>query len=207
MIETAINWKDIFSDHTREKMEGWCNEQKAQRIFELVQETDSKITVELGVFGARSLVALGLGHKEKNSGFVIGIDPWNNKACLDGGNDPANDAWWLSLDMKAIYDSAQHHIEKNELKGFCDTLRFRACDVAVLFPDASIDILHQDGNHNYQSITNELKAWTPKLKIGALWISDDTDWPEAQDGYSLLPEYGFEKIEDYTKWQVWKKVK
>lgn len=206
MIATAIDFNKVFKENSALKMEGWCTVEKANRLFEIVQETDSRISVEIGVFGGRSLVALALGHKEKNSGFVIGIDPWKNKACLDGNNDPANDEWWMSLNMKQIYDSCQYHISLNELEGFCDTLRFRAVDMADIFPNRSIDLLHQDGNHNYASITNELNAWVPKLKVGGTWICDDTDWKEAASGYALLPTFGLEKIEDHQKWQVWKKV-
>lgn len=204
-VASRKNFNVVFHEGLRDRMEGWCTPEKGQRLYEIVQETDSKVSVELGVFGGRSLVALGLGHKEKGSGFVIGIDPWNNKACIEGNNDPANDEWWLSLDMREIYNSCQQHIEINELQGFCDTLRMRSVDVSILFPDGSVDILHQDSNHNTKTIVEELKAWVPKLKVGGLWICDDTDWPEAKDGYSYLPEFGLTLIEDHQKWQVWKK--
>ncbi|MFA9220244.1 MAG: class I SAM-dependent methyltransferase [Sediminibacterium sp.] len=206
MTTTGINFDAIVKP-----MEGWCTPEKAQRLFNLVIESDSKISVELGVFGGRSLVPIGLGHKKKGSGFVIGIDAWNNKVCIEGTNDQANNDWWLSLDMKIIYASCQRHIELNELEGFCDTLRIRSTDVAILFPNESIDLLHQDSNHNAETIIAELKLWIPKVKIGGYWIADDTDWKEAKDGYSHLSDFGLELLETYTtekgQWQVWKKVK
>lgn len=209
MIEVETpNFEHIFL-----RMEGWCKPHKANRLFELVLETDAKYSVELGVFGGKSLIALALGHKYKGSGVAFGFDPWNNKACIeDEGNDPKNDHWWATLDMEAIHQSCLHHLKINGLEGFCETIRLRNQGMAQIFANETLDIIHQDGNHNYKAITGELKSWIPKLKIGGLWIADDTSWAETQDGYSTMPSYGLEKIEthsydDGTEWQVWKKVK
>lgn len=204
---TTIDFKEVFKQDRIDKMEGWCTPEKAQRLYELVVETDSKLSIELGVFGGRSLVALAIGHREKGSGAAIGIDPWNNKACLEGSNDKANNDWWMSLNMKEIYASCQHHIEINDLIGFCETLRLKSVDVAHLFADGIVDVLHQDSNHNPETILAELKAWIPKLKVGGYWVVDDSDWEEAKGGYDHLNEFGLVMIEDHVKWQIWKKVK
>lgn len=65
---SEVNFANIVAP-----MEGWCSKEKAQKLFQLVLETDSQRSIELGVFGGRSLVPLGYGHKTKGSGFVIGI--------------------------------------------------------------------------------------------------------------------------------------
>ncbi len=189
------------------QMEGWCTPEKAQVLYNLVKKIDSVLTVELGVFGGRSLVPMAMAHKEKSSGIAIGIDPWKKEACLQGTNDPKNNEWWANLDLKAIYLSCQYHIEKNGLEGFCETLRMTSKSASFLFRENSIDIIHQDSNHNTETITSELELWIPKLKIGGYWVADDVDWPEALDGYSKLPGYGLELFEDYHTWQIWKKIK
>lgn len=206
--DAKVDFEQILS-----RMEGWCKPHKAQRLYELVMETDSQLSVELGVFGGKSLIALALGHKHKGSGVVLGFDPWNNKACLeDEGNDPKNNEWWASLDMEKIYQSCLFHMKINDVEGFCETIRLRNQGIANAFADETFDIIHQDGNHNFTAITGELKAWIPKLKMGGLWIADDTSWIETQEGYALLPTFGLEKIEthaydDGTEWQVWRKIK
>lgn len=188
-------------------MEGWCTVEKARILYDLVIKSDSRVTVELGVFGGRSLIPMGLAHKEKGTGFVLGVDPWKKEACLEGTNDPLNDEWWKNLDLKAIYQSCQDAIARLELEGYCETLRMTSQSVSILFPDNLIDIIHQDSNHNTETILSELKLWIPKLKMGGYWVADDTDWKEAVEGYSKLPEFGLELFENHITWQIWKKVK
>lgn len=184
---------------------GWCTQEKATRLYELVKEAQPQITVELGVFYGKSLFALAEGHKENNKGFVLGVDPWNVKACLEGTNSEANNDWWKSLNFLEIQQSCFSDIERFGYSDYCCTMKMRSQNVAILIGDNSIDILHQDSNHNIETIISELKAWAPKLKNGAYWIIDDANWVEAKEAYSHLPEYGFELIEDHETWQIWRK--
>lgn len=207
MIATQINWDDIFLDNSPQRMEGWCTHEKAQALYDLVTESDAQLCVEIGVFGGKSLIAMGLACKDKGSGGVIGLDPWNNKACTEGSNSEANDKWWMSLDLVNIYMGCINAIRRNGVFEQCNTLKLRSADSAKLFVNNLCDIIHQDGNHNPESITKELKLWIPKLKVGGFWICDDVDWVEAAEGYAKLPEYGLELVYDYKTWQVWKKVR
>ncbi len=111
------------------------------------------------------------------------------------------------MDYKAIYDSCQEGIFKYAVQDWCNTVRLSSQQAAPLFSDSSIDILHQDTNHNIETITEELDLWVKKLKIGGYWIADDVQWVEAKDGYAKLPEYGLELFEDHKEWQIWKRVK
>lgn len=203
-----IDWSRVFfGTVTSDKMEGWCTPEKAQALYDLVTESDAKLCVELGVFGGKSLIAMALACRDKGSGGVIGFDPWNNSACIEGSNSPANDQWWLSLDLKAIYRGCLAAIERNGVFEQCNTVKMKSEDAAKLFADSVCDIIHQDGNHNVESITKELKLWVPKLKKGGYWICDDVDWIEASEGYAKLPEYGLEMTRDFSTWQIWKKIK
>lgn len=194
--------KDII-----EECQGWCTIQKAERLHRLIIESNSQLTVELGVFGGRSLAAFAKAHKEKNSGVVFGIDAWKAHVAIEGTNSPLNDEYWRNVNYTEIYNSCQNMIVKNSFDGICETIRMKSQQAAILFQDNSIDILHQDSGHNVETITEELKLWSPKVKNGGYWIADDTNWIEAVEGYSQLPKYGFELVEDYTEWQIWKKVK
>lgn len=204
---TKINWDEIFLPNSPHKMEGWCSDEKAQALYDLVCTSDAKLCVEIGVFGGKSLIAMGLACRDKGSGGVIGLDPWNNKACTEGSNSPLNDKWWLSLDLVHIYMGCIKAIQRNGVFEQCNTLKLKSEDAAKLFTDDLCDIIHQDGNHNVESITKELQLWIPKLKVGGYWICDDVDWPEAAGGYAKLPEYGLKIVEDFHTWQIWQKVK
>lgn len=187
---------------------GWCTVEKANILFDTVIKSDSQLTVELGVFGGRSLSAFAMAHKQKKSGFVIGIDAWKAQVAIEGTNSPLNDEYWKNtVNYKDIYNACQNMIYFNHLEDYCDTLRMRSQNASVLFQKNTIDIIHQDSGHNVETITDELKLWIPKLKIGGYWIADDTDWVEAIEGYSHLSEHGLILEQDFTKWQIWKKVK
>lgn len=186
-------------------LSGWCTEEKMQRLYDLVTESDSMITVELGVFGGRSLFPMAIAHKDKDSGKAFGFDPYVKEACVEGTNDPKNDEWWQSVDLEGIYKDANDFIVTNHLENYCALIRERSDEAYKHFQDDTIDILHQDSNHNTETITKELELWIPKIKVGGYWINDDCDWKESQTGYAKLPDYGLELVEDFIKWQIWKK--
>lgn len=190
-----------------EPLPGWCTKEKAQILYDIVIKVDSQLTVELGVFGGRSLSAFAHAHKIKGSGICIGIDAWKAQVSVEGTNSKANDEYWMSVDYKSIYQTCQQMIVDNGFEGICETLRMKSQAASILFQNNSIDIIHQDSGHNNETITEELKLWTPKLKKGGYWIADDTDWVEAVDGYSHLSDYGLFLEQDFIKWQVWRKEK
>ena len=49
----------IINSGEYEKIEGWCTKEKAIKMAELITD-DTKLCVELGVFGGRSLLPLGI---------------------------------------------------------------------------------------------------------------------------------------------------
>jgi len=202
MIAEKINLAPIIN-----QMEGWCTAEKAERIYQLIIDTNSQFTVELGTWGGRSLIPMALAHKEKNSGFALGIDAWKVDACLSPENSEANDEWYKSVDFKYIYDCCQKEIFKNRVQDFCDTFRSRTDYASFIFANNTIDVLHEDSSHNESTIIAELNHWIPKVKIGGYWIADDTHWKEVKTAYSKLPDYGLELVEDYETWQIHRKVR
>lgn len=200
MISVSIN--EIV-----ESLPGWCTAEKAGIMYDLVNQTDAQLIVELGVFGGRSFIPMALACKDKGSGKCIGIDSWRKDESLHGTNDPANDDWWAQLDFDSVYQKAKTAIVENALTTYAKLVKSSTQDYAKKVEDYTVDIIHQDSAHNFETITEELTLWIPKLKIGGYWIADDTDWKEAQGGYNKLPDYGLELIENHDKWQIWKKVK
>lgn len=202
MIAEKTNLAPIIN-----QLEGWCTLEKAQRLYDLVIESDSQITCELGVFGGKSLIPMGLAHRDKGSGFVFGIDTWHKKASLQGTNSELNNEWWSKIDFEYIYNTVAKAIDYHELNDYCGTIRLNSQTVGLMTADNILDIIHQDSNHSSEAIIAELNLWIPKLKVGGYWIADDTDWTESKEGYSRLSDFGLYMVEDFTKWQIWKKIK
>ena len=194
-------------DKIVESLPGWCTPKKAQRLFDLVIETNSQITCELGVFGGRSFIPMALAHKKKASGFALGIDAWRKEASLEGTNSPENNEYWSKINYTETYRRCIHDIQFNEVDDFCSLIRMRSQDAGYLIADNVIDILHQDSAHNVETIIVELNLWIPKVKIGGYWVADDLLWEEAKEGYAKLPEFGLEMTEDHREWGIFKKTR
>lgn len=189
------------------QMHGWCTKEKATRLHQLVKERKPDVTVELGVFGGRSLIPMALAHKNLSHGICYGIDPWKNCSSVQNYdvNDP-NYQWWNNLDHEMIYKSYLAALQHYGVYDIVKTYRDESKNVVDMFQVESIDILHQDGNHSEETSTEEVLLYTPKIKKGGYWIMDDTDWDSTTKAQSTLLEKGFILIEDHTSWKLFYKT-
>jgi len=185
-----------------DNIEGWCTREKALKMQEYLASLDPGCVVELGVFGGKSLLALAKG----TSARVIGIDPWAVAASLDGENDAENDAWWTKIDHDHMYRYTQelmqsygcHHVE---------LWRMSSAEAAAKFDDDSIDFLHQDSNHSSKISCLEVDLYAHKVKVGGIWVFDDTDWETTQEAQDRLVGRGYAEIYEADKWKVFQRVK
>jgi hypothetical protein len=186
-------------------LHGWTTPEKGVRLAQLVIEREAERTVEIGVFGGRGTIAMAMGHEVLRKGYVVGIDPWEVSAALDGENAPANDEWWRALDYEAIYEHFFQAVARHGLPRYCRIMRERSDSAIRLFADGSVSVLHQDGNHSEAISAAEVEMWTPKLESGGYWVADDTDWATTQKAMQRLSERGFELLEDHGGWRVYRK--
>jgi hypothetical protein len=148
---------------------------------------------------------MAMGHEALGKGHVVGIDPWEMAAALDGENAPANDAWWSALDYDAIYEHFFVAVARLGLARYCRIMRERSDSAVRLFADDSVAVLHQDGNHSEAVSAAEVEIWTPKLMSGGYWVADDTDWATTQKAMRGLADRAFELVEDHGGWRVYRK--
>jgi hypothetical protein len=186
-------------------LHGWTTPEKGVRLAELVIETRADVSVEIGVFGGRGTLSMAVGHETIGHGHVVGIDPWEVRAALDGENAAANDEWWSKLDYDAIYEHFLGALVHYRLARYVRIMRERSDSAVRLFADRSLSVLHQDGNHSEAVSTTEVEVWTPKLASGGYWVSDDTDWPTTQRALGMLEDRRFELVEDHGGWRVYRK--
>lgn len=191
-------------------MHGWCTPEKGKRMAALVYEMIVRkpdgvpLCVELGVFGGRSLVAMALALKDQECGRVDGIDPYAADAALEGTNDRENAAWWSTIDFEAVAQSAQDAIDRLGLTAYARIVRQRSVDCVSSYADESIDVLHQDSNHSEEVSCREVELWLPKMRHGAYWIFDDTDWSSTRTAQRMLTARGAEQVEDHNEWKVYR---
>lgn len=183
-------------------LHGWTTVDKGARLAEIVVESRSWRSVELGVFGGRGTIALAIGHEAIGLGEVLAIDPWEKAASLEGVNAPGNDEWWSQVDHDAIYAACVEAIRTSGVEQWCRVLRERSDEAVRRVADGSVAVLHQDSNHSEAISCAEVELWAPKLAPGGLWIADDTDWPTTQRAQQRLHELGFRVVEDHAQWKV-----
>ncbi len=176
---TDVSWQSyqrkVLSHQT--SVQGWCTEEKARRMMDLICEVKPQVCVEIGVFGGSSIYPTASALKFLKEGKVYAIDPWMNAYCLDGyAPDDANYQWWNSIDLDGIYRGFLGMLNRFQLKPYCMVMRMSALEALDYFADESIDILHIDGNHTEDVALSDAQMYFPKVKKGGYIWFDDANW-------------------------------
>ena len=171
-------------------IDGWFTWRSAQE--EAVDHfPENSQFVEVGTFLGRSLCSLAevIERSGKNI-TVIGID-----TCRGSGPEGRRNKDYhrrAADDGGGTFAGALH---KNILDcGFENRIVVIISDsisAARLFADASLDWVHLDARHDYESVKNDIRAWLPKVKSGGWLSGDDYDdqWPELVRAVrELLPD-------------------
>jgi len=169
-----------------QRLEGWCTHQKAEHIAELILDRRPELIVEIGVFGGRTSIAMGMACQYLRHGKVIGIDPWTHAAALEGEQSAVDAEWWSKLDMDQIYSGAMNAIRALGVEDYVEFRRQHDADALGSFPDGGIDMLHLDSNHSELISVRSVRDWAPKVKPGGVFLMDDTLWPTQQRAVELL---------------------
>jgi len=185
-----------------EQIHGWCTKEKATKLMNIIRDTKPSLCVELGVFGGRSLLAIGLAAKNAR---VIGVDAWSKPASLEGTNDKGNADWWAQIDYDYFYKYTADLMKTNGLS--VELWRKKSNEVYQQFQDESIGFLHQDSNHSEEITCEEVELYWNKVCKGGIWVFDDINWPTTKKAQALLLEKGYEEIyaPEGREWAVYQR--
>ena len=145
--------------------------------FFLVQALRPKVIVELGVHKGDSYCAFCQAvRKLKTECRCYGIDTWKG--------DPQAGFYGEEV----LEELRQFH---DELFGHFSTLiRSYFDDALAHFADRSIDLLHIDGCHDYETVKHDFESWLPKVNKGGIVLLHDTA----------------EKGKGFGVWKLWEEV-
>lgn len=171
------------------KLCGWCTLDKAITLYNLVLATQPDVIVEIGVYGGRSAIPMMFGCRENGKGIVHCVDPWDAEASKLGQVTDVDKEWWGKLDHEMIYQSFLKHLRAANLENQCKIHRKTSRDFDA---PPKIDILHTDGNHGPDAISDTLK-FSPNVKTGGYVVLDDLGWSggHVQKSAAWLKENGF----------------
>lgn len=161
----------IVDEFTENRVPGWCPLQKALDLAAAVIAFRPKMSLEIGVFGGKSLLPIAMACEAIDHGVVIGIDPWSPAASSEGYTGE-NAQWWGHLDHEGIYRAFIAGVDRLGLKNRVAIERAKSDDAAV--PE-TIDLLHIDGQHTEQAI-RDVNRFAAKVRLGGIVCMDDLLW-------------------------------
>lgn len=181
--------------------DGWCTPEKALKLANVILDRAIHTTVEIGIFGGRSLIPMAMACQLQEFGTVTGIDPWTAEAALEGENSKENDLWWSKqIDLEAVYRGFIQRVMSNNITKECRWIRATSEECLPMWPDNSIGLLHLDSNHSEECSVRDVKHWLPKLKKDGVFVLDDSNWAsQAKAIETLCKSGGFSVVERFPQ--------
>jgi hypothetical protein len=177
-----MHWKEIS---------GWFQWRSGQEEAALHFSSGSRF-IEVGTYLGRSICSLGEVVQQSGKTFtVIGID-----TCRGSGPEGPLQKDYHGAVVEQNGGTFAGVLHKNILEcGVSDIISLLITDsltASRMFPDASIEWVHLDARHDYESLKSDIQTWLPKVKRGG-WLSgddlDDAKWPDVRRAVAeLLPE-------------------
>jgi len=173
-----------FVRHMGASLHGWCSEEKATRLFDLVRAERPTVLVEVGVFGGRSLLPMAYACRENGHGRVTGIDAWDAIAATEYATEEVNDRWWTDIDYTAVKASYLRYMLDAGLAAQVRSIEADARRVASAFD--CIDLLHIDGAHSLMAAATDVVNYVPRVRPGGIVVFDDVDWDTTRPAVDML---------------------
>jgi hypothetical protein len=147
--------------------------------------------VEVGTYLGRSLCSLGdVAERSRKHFILIGID-----TCRGSGPEGPRHKDYHGPEVAQNDGTFAGALHKNILNcGYGDIISLIIADSVTasrFFADRSLDWVHLDARHDYDSVKADIQAWLPKVKRGGWLSGDDYDelkWPDVVKAVrNLLP--------------------
>lgn len=173
---------DLRTDDLKQKvceilptLDGWCSQDKALILIDLILQNKPETIVEIGVYGGKSLIPMACALKENEKGKVYGIDAWSPMIATQGMLNKANKTFWSGVNYNELKQNLDEKIQELQLENYVQLIR-RSSSQAP--PIENIDILHLDGNLSAIPSFQDVKKWVPLVKEGGWIIFTGIHWAE-----------------------------
>lgn len=165
---------------------GWCTEEKANLIMEVIFRAQPNVCVEVGAFTGSSFLPIVSTLGFLKQGHAYAIDAWSNAEVTKGipTNSP-HYQWWSTVDMELVFQSFLKTIGDPLFTPYHTTINSSSYEAASQFE--RIDFLHLDGNFSEEGSLEDVMLYLPKVSSG---------------GYVLLSNAFFSIDNQYTKMQA-----
>lgn len=153
--------------------------------FELIGRLRPKVVVELGTYSGSSFAAFCQALEAAGiDGRCYGIDLWEGDIHMGKFDD--------SLFREISDYVATRHPRTAEL------VRQDFNEAVQRFADGSIDLLHIDGTHTYEAVSNDFHTWLPKVSRRGVVLFHDVNVNVENTG-PASERFGVRRFFDETK--------
>ena len=137
--------------------------------------------VEVGAWKGKSTAYMGVEIANSNKKIRFDcIDTWQGNPDWD---EP------LLKTPNALYE---HFLDNIKLiKEFVNPIRSTSVDASMLYQDKTIDCVFIDGDHEYQSVCEDINCWLPKIRAGGLLSGHDFAYEPVKKALADTLKSGF----------------
>ena len=124
--------------------------------------------------------------------MIYAVDPWNNL---------------IDDDWKKRYTRAVHVLSRH--KNRCTILKTDSLSASKEIEDDTLDWVYIDGRHDFAGVTEDIVAWTPKVRKGGVIAGHDyqntikTVWPDVKRAVDKQ----FKGVQTWPDAQTWYVIK
>lgn len=164
-------------------------------IEALVKQHGLLAGAELGLWQGRVFLHLLKTCPELS---MIGVDAWKarpeNKD-LEGGE--TYDTW----DMESFESSVR--LAASEFGPRSTILKMDTTEAAKEVENDSLDFIFIDASHDYDSVSEDLDNWVPKVRTGGFVVGHDWDWPTVRKAVrEVFPASSIQQGVDNVWWTL-----
>jgi len=153
-----------------DSVEGWLLTSEAVALFRLATEIASAfpIIVEIGSWKGKSSYVLASGLKEE--GRLYCIDPFDGR-----GDEASIEEYRLRIDhLKTSLRAAfEETMAKCGVMEKITVIQMASEDARSVFPEARIDLLFIDGNHDFEAVKTDYELWSSLIPSGGRIVLHD----------------------------------
>jgi hypothetical protein len=145
--------------------------------YDLVAALKPKLLVELGTHKGLSFFTFCQAMKEQGvDGTCYGVDTFEGDSHTDKYDE-------------SVFNAVQGHARQN-YHGIAYLMRMLFNEALAHFSEESVDLLHIDGLHTYEAVSEDFRNWYPKVKPGGVVLFHDV----------------MARIQDFGCWKFWEET-
>lgn len=186
--------------------------EKTYLMAYLANLLDLKNYVEIGVYRGKSFFPVAAAFAN-NNGHAIGIDPYLLEEAKEDDVDESlierlNTAL-NTLDFEQLYKEVVFFKEQLAFSSHIQLIRKKSSDAVAQVKEKciEIDMLHIDGNHDAEKVTQDFENYLPLVSEGGVVVVDDVDWPSVHVAYEKIKDDFLVLFEHTNYVLLWKRKK